>query len=133
MAALNDYRIISGGFSNEEIWEKVTYDFSVDTGAIADYDVFIAGADIVITDFYLHVETGCTSAGANVNDLGVGAAGVEFLSDKAVGDLGVGIVSGMDTAAPVKVASGAKVVLGVEAAAITAGKVNFYFKVKKLI
>lgn len=139
--ALADKKIIGGAnsnigfFSNEEKYVKVTYDFSVDTGAIADYDVLEnAGSNnYVVTDFYAHVETAATSAGSLVVDLGISDGGTEFWSDKAVADLSIGTVHGMDTAAPVKLAASGKIVVGLEAAAATAGKIHFYFKLRQLV
>lgn len=132
MAVLSDAKTKSAGYNEEEKWVSVTYDFSNDTGAVADYDVLTAGEDIVITEFYATVPTAVTSGGSAVMDLGVTAGGTNFWSDKAVADLSLNSFHAMDTHTPVKVASGAKVVFGIEAAALTAGVIKFNFKYKRL-
>lgn len=139
MAVLADAKTVYGsastvgGFSNEETWIKVQYNFANDTGGIADYTVFTAGADLVITDFFADVTTAATSAGSLVVDLGVGAGGTGVWSDKAVADLTLNSFHGMDTVVPLKVAAAGTVQLGLEAAAATAGVIDFHFKVRRLI
>ena len=143
MASLADKKYIGGGanstsdfFSNEEKWIKVTYDFANDTGAQADLEVIeneSASANFVVTDFFAYVETAVTSAGNLVADLGISAGGTEWWSDKAKADLSIGTVHGQDTALPVKLAAAGKIVLGIEAADATAGKINFYFKIKQIV
>lgn len=132
MGTLAGAKSVYGTFSNDEQWVKVTYDFSVDGGEVEDNIVFTAKNAIVITDFYAYVETAVTSGGALVADLGVGAGGTEIWSDKAVANLTIGSVHAMDTETKIKVAADGTIQLGIEAAAATAGKVHFYFKVKKL-
>lgn len=132
MANLVDVKTEYGTFSNDEKWLKVTYDFDNDTGAIADYVVFTAKNDLVITDFYAVVQTAVTSGGANVNDLGVGAGGTEIWSDKAVANLIVDSVHGMDTFAPIRVATDGTVQFGIEAATTLTGKIQFNFKLQKI-
>ena len=131
MAALADAKTIAPTFSNAEEWVRVTYDFAVDAGATGDYTVLTADGDMVVTDFHASVETAATSAGSLVVDLGIAAGGTEFWSDKAVAALTIGAAIGMDTAAPVKLADAALIVVGLEAADATAGKIHFNFKVKK--
>jgi hypothetical protein len=132
MMSLAAKKDIYSTFSNSEEWHKVVYDFSVDGGATSDYDVFEAKEDLIVTDFYYSVEAACTSAGSAVVDLGVGDGGVDFLSNVTVATLNtVGHASGADTAGIVQVESGEKVVMGLETATLTAGKIAFNFKVKK--
>ena len=141
MAALTDAKVVGGSsgtdgiFSNEERWIKVEYDFDNDAGAQGDYDVLTNGSsvDYVITDMYISAETAMTSGGSAVIDLGIGAGGTEFLSDKAFDGIAVGAISGMDTAAPVKLAASGKVVIGIEAADLTAGVWHMYFKLKQIV
>ena len=131
MAALKDAKTIGASFGNEERWVKVVYDFDKDTGAVADYDVLTASEDIIVTDFYAKVITAATSAGALVVDLGVGAGGVHLWSDKAVADLSIGTVHKADALHKTKVAKDSKIVLGLEAFAATAGKIELNFKIIK--
>ena len=142
MAALVGVKNIGGSssneglFSNEERWIQAVYNFASDTGAQADLDVLVNGSstiNYVITDFFAYVDTGLTSGGSAVLDLGISAGGTEFWSDKAFGALTLGVVAGMGTAAPVKLPASGKVVVGLEAADLTAGKITFNFKVKQIV
>lgn len=129
---LGDHRTIYGGFSNSAHWEKVVYDFSVDGGSSAiDLGVFTAGNDLVVVDFYANIESVVSSAGSLVTDLGVGAGGTDFWSNKAVATMTAGAILGMDTAAPVRVAKDSQVVMGQEAADAISGKIELNFKVRK--
>lgn len=132
MGTLTDAKNVYGGFSNSEEYVKVVYDFAVDGGEVEDNIVFTAKNDLVITDFYAYVETAVTSAGALVMDLGVGAGGTEIWSDKGKAALTIGSVQAMDTETKLKLAKDGTIQLGTEAAAATAGKVQFFFKVKRL-
>ena len=132
MGTLADAKTLGKQFSNAEVWHRVTYDFSVDGGEVEDNIAFTAADDFVILDFYAYVETAATSGGSAVMDLGIGAGGTELWSDKAVADLAIGTVHGMDTAAPLKLASAGTIQFGVETAALTAGKIHFYIKVREL-
>ena len=121
MGTLTDTKNVYGTFSNDEKWVKVTYDFAADGGEVEDNIVWTAKNDLVITDFYAHVETAVTSAGALVADLGVGAGGTEIWSDKGKADLTAGSIHAMDTETKIKVAADGTIQLGIEAAAATAG------------
>ena len=129
-AVLDDYKAVGHPMGNSESWIKVVYDFAKDGGAIADYDAFIAQDDLIVTDFAAFVETAVT--GTPVFDLGIGAGDVSILSDRAHGTLTIGTVHGMDTAKPLKIAKDAKMVLGIETAAASAGKIHMHFKVKNV-
>lgn len=140
--ALANKKYIGGGsnssadfFSNEDKWIRVSYDFAVDGGVIGDYDVLeneSASVDYVVTDFYAHVHTGVTT-GTDIDiDLGIGDGGTELLSDWDAAGAAAGSIKGMDTAAPVKLAASGKIVMGLETGAVTAGRIDFYLKIKKL-
>ena len=129
--SLSAKKDVYGTFSNDQEWVQVVYDYSVDGGVSKDYDVLEAKEDLVIVGFYANVVTAVTSGGSLVMDLGIGDGGTEFLSDKAVADLALGDIAVMGTFNFVKVASGSKIVMGLEAADATAGKVKFNFLVKK--
>lgn len=132
MAALSDAKTISAPFGNDVTYVNVTYDFSVDGGAISDLDVLIADGSLLVELICCDVETAFTSGGANVNDLGKGAGGTEFWSDQAVAGFTADAQLIADTVGTiVELADGEKIVLGIEAAAITAGKGHFKFKVFK--
>jgi hypothetical protein len=140
--ALSGKKYIGGGanstsdfFSNEEKWIKVRYDFDVDGGATGDYDVLeneSASIKFVVTDFYYHIQTDVTT-GSDVDvDLGISDGGTEFLSDLDAPGASADAIGGMDTAAPVQIPASGKIVMGVETGAITAGVIDFYFKIKRL-
>lgn len=131
MAVLDQRAKVGGGFSNEGQVIEVIYDFSVDGGAVDDFDMLEAEKGCVVEFMHAYVETAMTSGGALVVDLGKGAGGTEFLSDKAVGDFSANAVIKGDAYGTDKVhlASGEKIVMGLEAAAATAGKVKFKFAI----
>lgn len=133
MAVLVGKKKIGPEFSNAQEIVKVIYDFAADTGAVADYDVLEAAGPVLVKLAGVFVETAVTSGGSLVVDLGKGAGGTDFWSDKAVAALTVNSVHGVDSAADkaVYLASGEKIVLGLEVAAATAGKVHFIFEVMK--
>lgn len=137
MGTLVDAKTVFGsandaaGFSNEEKWIKVTYDFSADGGEVEDNILLTAGAGIYITDYFMHVTTAVTSGGSLVMDIGVGAGGAELASDIAVATMVENYVVG-GVVSKLRVASAGTIQMGVEVAAATAGVIDFFFKVKKI-
>lgn len=130
MAALSGHKTVGSPFGNAVELVVVTYDFSVDGGAISDLDVLTADGNLLVELYNIDVETAATSAGAAVMDLGKGAGGVEFKSDEAKADLSLDAQVAADTPGTiVELADGEKIVMGIEAAAYTAGKFHFMFKV----
>ena len=122
-----------GDGSSREAWVKVDYNFTNDGGAISDLDVFTAGADLVVTDFYYDVTTAILPATTVALDLGVTDGETSFWSNKASSALTLNSGGGMDTAAPIRVNAAQAVVLGIESQAITAGVISFFFKVRRII
>ena len=122
----------AGGFTNEESWTKVTYDFSDDTGAVADYDIFTAGADLVITDYYMSVSTAVTSPAGAILDVGLTDGGVELGSNITTATLAAGYVVSFPAGGVTKlrVAKDSDIVMGIESSTFTAGVIDFYFKTK---
>lgn len=131
MAILADKKLGGAGFSNAVELVRVVYDFAVDGGAIADYDVFEADSACVVSLKHMAVKAAVTSAGAMVLDLGKSAGGTEFFSDKAVAVLTLDSLHLPAAPAAVRLAAGDKVVMGIEAAAATAGKLEMVFEVVK--
>lgn len=131
MAVLKDKKVAGPGFTNAVEVVRVEYDFAKDTGAVADYDVLEADAACVVTLKHMLVKTAVTSGGALVVDLGKEAGGTEFFSDKAVGALTLNSVHMPAAPAGVYLADGGKIVLGLEAAAATAGKLEMVFEIVK--
>lgn len=131
MAVLADKKVVGAPFGNSVEYVHVQYSFANDTGAIADYDVLEADGALIVELEHAYVSTAVTSGGSLVIDLGKSAGGTNFWSDKAVATLTVGSVHKSGSEAGVKLADGDKIVLGLEAAAATAGVIDFVFKVKK--
>lgn len=132
MAVLSDAQTMGAPFGNEMKLVSVEYDFSKDAGAIADYDVITADGAMLVELKNIDVEAALTSGGALVLDLGKGAGGTEFLSDKAVGDMSLDAQVAPDTPGTfVELADGEKIVMGIEAAAATAGKFHMMFNIYK--
>lgn len=131
MAVLTDHKIVGGGFSNDADLVRVEYNFANDTGAIADYDVFTADSACLVEFIGADCQTALTATATSDMDLGKGAGGVEFLSSF---DAGGGITADVQTAPDtpglmVDLAVDEKIVMGIDTAAVTAGKLVFLFKV----
>lgn len=141
MATLADAKVVygsaatAGGFSNEEKWIQVDYNFSNDTGAQADYIALTAGAAFLVRDFYVTCSTSCVGATANL-DLGLGAGGVELWSDKdgpaIVETAGSNIFLADAVFLPIIVPAAGTIQLGIETADLTAGVFTMNFLVKKI-
>ena len=132
MAVLKDKKLVGAEFQKSFEIVRVVYDFAQDTGAVADYDVLEASGPCVVKLLHAHVKTAVTSGGSLVVDLGKAAGGTEFWSDKAVAALTLDSMHSVDAiagTAGVELTEGEKVVVGLEAAAATAGKVEFVFAV----
>lgn len=130
MSVLVDKKVAGAGFSNEVQLVRVNYDFAVDGGAIADYDVLVADSACVVELSHVVGLAAVTSGGAVTVSLGKGAAGVEFLNAVLKATLGLNSLSFPATKAVV-LAAGEKISLGVAVAAITAGKLEMVFRVYK--
>lgn len=129
MAVLADKKTVGAPFSNVGEIVRVVYDFSVDTGAVADYDVLVADGSVTVEHVYTNVQSAVTSGGSLVLDLGKGAGGVEFHSDVAPAALTLDAQIAGGSTRFVELSDGEKIVMGIEAAAATAGKVEFVFRV----
>jgi hypothetical protein len=130
MAVLADKKVVGAPFGNASEIVRVTYDFAVDGGAVADYDVLEADSNILVQLVTADVKTAVTSADAILFDLGKGAGGGEFWTDVVKGTLllDAQVVSEV-AGAVVELADGEKIVMGIEAFAATAGKITFTFLV----
>lgn len=128
MAALADKKVVSAPFSNEGELVRVVYDFAVDSGDIADYDVLVADGNLLVKFLNIDCKAAVTSGDAALIDLGKGAGGVEWMSDVEKASLA------KDAQYPgslslLELADGEKIVLGIESHALTAGKLEFMFLV----
>lgn len=133
MAVLADAKTVGPEWTNGQEIVKVIYDFSVDGGSVADYTVLTAAGDVLVKLAAMYVEAAVTSGGALVMDLGKGAGGVDFMSDKAVAALTLNSVHNTDSGADkaVYLTSGDTIQMGIEAFAATAGKLHMVFEVMK--
>jgi len=130
--SLADKKYVGAQFEKDAEIIRVRYDFSVDGGAVKDYDVLEASGKCIVRFEYAHVSTAVTSADALVADLGKGDGGTEFWSDKGKAALSLEALVLADTANTcVELEAGEKVVLGIEAFAATAGVIDFVFSVYK--
>ena len=121
---------VGGGFGNDAEYITVRYDFSEDTGAIEDYTLFTADKACVVELSRIDVVTAATSGGAAVVDLGKGAGGTEFKSDIALATLSLDAQLTADTAETmVALAATDTIVMGLEAATLTAGVFDFVFQI----
>jgi hypothetical protein len=145
MAALAKMKTIAKTFSNEEVLERVVYDFSVDGGAVGALDIFTAGADLIITYFHAIVQTQATSGGSATLAVGVTGSTSAFvtatqgavanLTANAVFQANVVLTEGTpNTAAfplPRRLASGDKILQTIGTAALTAGKIEYVIQYMK--
>ena len=129
MAVLADKKTLGAPFNNAAELVRVVYDFARDGGALADYDVFEAQSACVVQLKHMAVKTAVTSGGALVLDLGKNAGGTEFFSDKALAALTLNSLHVTSGPAAIRLAAGDKVVLGIEGAAATAGKLEIVLEV----
>jgi hypothetical protein len=126
---LDDKKTVGASFGNAVEVVRVVYDFANDTGAQADLDVLVAESACVVHLKHAIVKTAVTSGGAAVLDLGKGDGGTEMWSNKAKAAL---TLNSLHLAtAPVYLAATEKIVLGIEAADLTAGKIEFVFEIVK--
>jgi hypothetical protein len=125
-------------FSNETKFVSFQYDFSEDTGAVANYVLSDApGYDMAVRLAYVYVNTAPTSAGAAVLTLETTALTDKFINSEAIATFTVGsAIAAVDCTAGrsdwVKVASTDTIQFAPEVADLTAGKLTFVFEVRKL-
>lgn len=139
MATVKGYKKIGSPFTNQSETVKITYDFSIDAGAVGALDLMLAEQSCVITDFYMVVETAGTSGGSMTLDVGITGDTNLLLADLAVASMTAGslhkptIVDGTPNVLPlpVKLASGAKVLFEIKTATLTAGKFHLYFTINR--
>lgn len=124
MAAVAKAKTIGSTWTNEVAVERVTYDFSVDGGAVGALDLFTASADLVIKYVHIYVKTACTSGGSATVAVGVTGATTAYVDATAGAVANLSANAVMGTATPKRVASGNKVLLTIGTAALTAGKIE---------
>ena len=142
---VSDHKTVGVVFGNAEEIVRVTYNFAADAGTAGAFNLLTASADIVITDFYVDVETAFDSAGdAAVMDVGIVTTAPAILVQDAAQakwaanafikphNLIEGNTTGEVFALPLKVSEDAVVAMTVKTAALTAGKCEFFFKFHRL-
>ena len=129
--SLKDKKIVGPSFPNAAEIVRVTYDFAKDGGAIGDYDVIEADSECIVKVKHILCKDAILSADAVNIDLGKGDGGTEFLSNALKASFATNAVQTGTAGAAVRLAAGEKIVLGIEAFAVTAGKVEFVFEVVK--
>jgi len=132
--SLSDKRTLSAPGYNAEELVVIEYDFAEDGGATGDYDIIENGGtdNMLIELDHIHAETAVTSAGDPTLDIGKGDGGTEIASDILKAELAADSIVLPDTAGTkIVLANGEKCVLGIEVAAITAGKFHMTFKIQR--
>jgi hypothetical protein len=131
MAAVADAKTIGAPFGNAVEVVKVVYDGAVDGLVQADLDLLTAEDDVLIKVVGYKTIDALTSGGSAVLDVGIGAGGTEFGSNIAFAGFSAGAFVGAATEGYKKLASGSKLVLGIEAADLTAGSLEVICHVMK--
>jgi hypothetical protein len=131
MAVLVDVKNNAGPtFPNAVEIVRATWDFAVDGGAVAFYDILVADSACLVSLRSMHVRTAVTSGGSLTLDVGKGSAGSEMVSNKAVAAMTLNNIT--VGAAPVYLAANEKIAMNLEVAAATAGKIDFVFEIVKV-
>lgn len=129
MASVSKAKVVGAQFPNSCEIVRVEYDFAVDGGATGDLTLLTADSQCVVFLKYASVKTAVTSGGSLTLDIGKGTSGAEIFSNKAVAALTLDSLH--VGSAPVEIAVDEIVNMKIEAAAATAGKVEFVFEVYK--
>jgi len=128
MANANAYKEISA-WSNELKVEKLTYDFSEDTGAQGTYSLAKFLKKALVVDACVQVETACTSAGLATVQIGTSTGDADAFMDTTSGAVAnlVDDFTVKETAGQsLVVAEDETVDLVIGTADLTAGKINVY-------
>jgi len=133
--------VVGAPNSKESEIVRVVYDFAVDGGATGALDLLQASGALIIEDASATVKTACTSGGSATVKSGPTADDDRFMTTTqgAVASLTANatilpvVVEGTPNviACPYAVADGGKVTMTIGTAALTAGKIEFCFRVRK--
>lgn len=134
MATVSDYKGNEYYLSKGTNHVEVVYDFAVDGGATGALDLIKFKEAVVIEQFYVKVNTACTSGGSATVIVGTVGGDTDALldaTDGAVANLTLGAALEGDLATSVahKVAADGVIAMTIGTAALTAGKITFVFKV----
>lgn len=124
MANLKDIKYVDCA-SNELQVVRARYDFAVDGGASGAKVVAEATGDVVLVDCWVDVVTGLSSAGGITVSLGKTSATTGLLSASASTNFTAGAcVQTTDATTPLKIADGEQVIMTLNTADATAGKMD---------
>lgn len=131
MTAVADTKTRGAGFENEEEIVRVVYDFAKDAGATGSLDLFTAANNLIVTYAHAHVLTACTSGGSATVSAGNADSAAGFIAATAVASLTKDAV--IKFVGSLRVAKGAAVSMAIATAALTAGKIEFTFKIQRAV
>jgi hypothetical protein len=120
-------KINVSGFSNEVSVFKAVYDFAVDGGAVAVFDLMEMKEAMTIVGANVDVNTTCTSGGAATVEFGIKAGDTDaILAATAVASLTANksFNNVVATSSGLYVASAAVLAMEIKVAALTAGKMT---------
>jgi hypothetical protein len=136
MANVKQYKTIGAPFSNEISFERITYDFAVDAGAVGVLNLFTATDALVLVYYHAYIKTACTSGGSMTLDVGIVTTDTNrFNAGVAVASLTAGtihlppLIEGTPNTqlVPSVIADAAVVAMEIKTATLTAGKIEFVF------
>lgn len=129
MPDLKNAKVIGAGFDSAVEVVRAVYDFSVDGGQVEDNTVFTADSACLVRCIGVQVETAFTSGGSATIDLGIGTSGTQFASGVAFSSFTANAFVASASSAFVRMAAGNVINMGVNVAALTAGKCEFIFEI----
>jgi hypothetical protein len=136
MANVKAYKVVGAPFSNEVVYERVRYDFSVDAGASGVLNLITATDQMALVYFHAVVKTACTSGGSMTLDVGLVTTDTNrFMASVAVASLAVNtlhvppLVEGTPNAilSPSIILDAAVIAMEIKTADLTAGVIEFVF------
>ncbi len=132
MANAKKFKKIGGGFTNALEKLELEYDFANDGGAQGTVDLGEADADMVIHEAYTKVKAAVTSGGDPTLDIGSTGDPNAIMAAEVKANLGLNVISKGDSASvQLKVAKGDKILLTINTADLTAGKLRVVLMVSK--
>lgn len=131
MAAVSDVKLNYAVPSIGKHIVEVVYDFAADAGAVGVLDLVQFQEAVIITDMWAQVLTACTSGGSATLDVGVVGADTDaFQAATAVAALTLNSThSSAAAGADEYIAADGKIAMEIKVAALTAGKIKYFFEV----
>lgn len=133
MANLKDHKTVAAPFSTEEETIRVTYDFDDDGGATGDLNVITADGKVALLGVMAVVETAVTSEGSATLDLGPTGAKTQFANGVGKASLTQDDTVNADAVGdlPHVLTDGQSLIMGLQDAAWTAGKIHYRVRIGK--